>query len=394
MQLDNKIARLWLASKKAEMHSLEMLFELAQLIGQIRKMIHFLQLERGASVLFLVHQQKNSDINYRHYRQCFCNERDTFNQLLEKWLDSSEGKVLAGGVFINLAKVLETFDHALYNTRRQVDGCEISSVQAAKSISAVIKTLINVIVEMTEVTQEPKISKLMVALVDVINAKELAGQERALGVYVIASSSKKDAELEDQRLGLIDMQGYYLNSFADFAVKETRNEFNRVMEYKGLDDYRQKFQDPQFIGIQAAEEWFKVCTARIELLQNLEEHMVQSLQLLCAQKLHNADELMNRDEQWLSENIDGEVLQNSAAGAASILMEKLKQQGSDLKRTQVELSVTKQTLLDQKIIQQAKAKMMKHFRLSEEEAHRKMQQAAMHQDIKLIDLAKNILSKK
>lgn len=395
MQLEISIAKLWLASKRAEIHSLQVLFELSRLIAHLRKMIHYLQLERGSSVLFLVDEQSVPEVlDYRCYRKSFCDEHSAFNLLLQTWIESAEGKILAGNVFISLAKALESLDKPLFRIRREIDSRSVSSLQAAKAISLVIKDLLSVIVEMTELTQEPEISKLMVALIQILNAKELAGQERAYGTYIIASGLIKDKELAEQRQGLIDMQNYYFSSFEEFAPKETRDVYKRLQQDKNLERLRVDFQYEKLIGMQSAEKWFVTSTHRIELIQQIEENLMQQLQVLSAKSLHHADQLLNQDEKWIADNIqERSIVIDSATSAASILMDKLNQQGKDLKKTQQALSATKQTLLDQRVIQQAKAKIMKAFSLSEEKAHRNMQQAAMKQGIRLVDIANQILEK-
>lgn len=395
MPLENNIARLWLASKRAEVHSLQVLFDLSQLIAHLRQMIHTLQLERGSSVLYLVADQPLPDeIDYRIYRKSFCAEHHAFSELLQQWIENTEGKILAGGVFISLAKALESLDKPLYALRREIDNREISSIQAAKAFSAVIKDLLSVIVEMTELTQEPKISKLMVALIQILNAKELAGQERAYGTYIIASGQIKDQELAEQRQGLIDMQNYYLSSFEDFSPKETAVAYQALQRDTTLEQLRLEFSDEKLLGMQSAQQWFAICTARIEAIQAIEESLMQRLQVLSAKTLYQADQLLNQDEKWIADNLQEQsIVIDSATSATAILMDKLNQQGKELKQTQQVLSATKQTLLNQRVIQQAKAKIMKGVGLSEEEAHRKMQQAAMQQGVRLVDLANQILEK-
>ncbi|BBP46230.1 nitrate regulatory protein [Thiosulfatimonas sediminis] len=395
MPLAENIAKLWLASKRAEIHSLQVLFELSQLIAHLRKMMHYLQLERGSSVLFLVEEQTlPDDINYRVYRKAFCEEHAAFNLLLQKWIEECEGKILAGGVFISLAKALESLDQPLFQVRREIDARAISSLQAAKAISAVIKDLLSVIVEMTELTQEPKIAKLMVALIQILNAKELAGQERAYGTYIIASGLIRDKELAEQRQGLIDMQHYYFSSFEDFAPPETAAAYQAVKQEQGLTVLRNAFENEALLGVEQAQQWFAACTLRIEAIQKIEECLIQLLQLYSAKALHQADQLLNQDQRWIADNIqERAIVIGAASSATSMLMDKLNQQGKDLKQTQQALTASKQTLLEQRVIQQAKAKIMKQLGLSEEAAHRKMQQAAMQQGMRLIDLAKQLIEK-
>lgn len=395
MVLQNKIARLWLASKRAEINSLEILFDLSQLISHLKKMIHYLQLERGSSVLFLATDLSSpAEINYRDYRSAFCREREVFNELLQEWLNASESKVLAGGVFVSLAKAMDSLDKPLSSARRDIDGKLISSLQAAQALSTVIRALLNVIVEMAELTQEPKISRLMVALIHILNAKELAGQERALGVYILYSGQSEDEDLTDQRLSLIDMQSYYLNGFSDFASKPIREELEATVDEKAIETSRNRFIDKRYIGMDAAAQWFAESTTRIEAFQRIEECLMQHLLKVCAQKLQAADAMLNQDEKWIEDNIVNSSLAiGEASSATAILMDKLNRQGRDLKRTEETLTETKQALHDQKLIQQAKSKIIKNLKVSEEQAHHQLQQLAMKQGKKLAEIAQQVVDK-
>ncbi|MBO1926151.1 nitrate- and nitrite sensing domain-containing protein [Thiomicrorhabdus sp. 6S2-11] len=397
MGSQNSIAKLWLASKKAEHQSLQMLFELSQLVGQLHKMIHYLQLERGSSVLYLASDGEIPEqINYRAFRNEFCQQRESFNKSLETWLESTQGKNLGGSVYINLAKALSVLQNELYQARRDIDARAISSIQAAEAISAVVKVLINVVVDMTELSQESKIAKLMISLIYIMKAKEIAGQERALGVYIVASGAIKDSDLANQRQSLVEMQQYYLTNFADTAPRSTADQYKKINGFTEIEQYREKFPTQQLLGMQAAQDWFAVSTQRIEMMQLIEDNLVQSLQLLCAKQLNQSDELLNQDQQWIDDVIGRELHQSgdvNTAGSTSMFMEKLTEQGQALKVTQQELAKTKQALLDQRVIQLAKSKLMKSFKLSEESAHRKMQQAAMEKGIKLAELANQIIAK-
>ncbi len=393
MKASESVAKLWLASKRAEHYALEMLFDLSLLINQIHKMIHYLQLERGASVLFLVNDgEVLNDIDYREYRSAFCVKRTEFNESLDKWLQASEGKILGGGVYVNLAKALNVLEKDLFTVRRDVDARQVSSIQCAKEIGRIIQVLMNVIVDMAELTQQPVISKLMVSLIYIMKAKELSGQERAIGVY-LAVSATKDQQLEDERLGLIELQDYYFDLFEEVAASEALGQLSEVRSFLDIDDKRQLFIKKQVVGLNDARAWFKTCTQRIEMIQFIEESLLQNLQVLCAKQLNHSDEILDKDEQWLDAVIGQDVsVFGVNASSISILMEKLTNQGRDLKVAQEELSNTKQAMLDQKVIQLAKSRMIKRFKISEEAAHRQLQKAAMEQGVRLVDLANQIIS--
>ncbi|PLA74958.1 hypothetical protein CYQ88_03400 [Hydrogenovibrio sp. SC-1] len=387
-----KIAQLLKASVQAEVQGMESLYETSQLVGKLRKMIYFLQLERGASALHLVLGEVDEKVDYTKYRALFCEERRVFDSLIEQWLDNSQGKAVQSGIFISIAKSLNLMNSVLFDVRRDVDSQSISPAQATSFFSQVIKSFIDIVVEMTELPQEPDVSKLMVSLIYILNAKELAGQERALGTYIKAAKLFNDEVLVSQLSSVIQMQDYNLIAAKDYLPQHLLEGLKTLSQDKAFFQSRESVLDPSLFGVLVARKWFEASTAHIDIIQNLEESLMQLVMKTCVIKLTQAEKLLNKDEIFFDNHItEPDVKLDVSLSAKSLLIEKLKQQGGELKKTQEELALTRQALNEQKILQRAKAKLMKHFKLSEEVAHQKMQQLAMSQGEKIITVAEKVL---
>ena len=176
-------------------------------------MIHQFQAERGASCLFIA----SSGSRFAHERS----ELITYNVSLEEKFGIVLQRHLKESTLID-AKQLTLISWILLGIgqlksfRHQVTLMKISFPDCIQSYTRLIDSLISLIFEITDSTVNSKISTYLVALYNLVQGKEFAGQERAVGSYMFGSGS---VQLSHQQkvMDLIEIQDRHFEAFYKFC---------------------------------------------------------------------------------------------------------------------------------------------------------------------------------
>jgi hypothetical protein len=406
-----------LLAKLRHIEELERLSVCTEFIETIGLMIHQLQAERGASCLYLASSGKR----LAHERSDLITQNvaleEEFGSILQRHLDESTSLdakqlTLISWILLGLEQ-LKSFRH-------QVTLMKISFPDCIQSYTRLIGSLISLIFEITDSTVNSKVSTYLVALYNLVQGKELAGQERAVGSYMFGSGT---IELTHQQrvLGLIEMQERQFEAFYQFAtddLKEAWLKLEQGITSKQHLSFRVKLikgKDNQALKVNEAGEWFDICSQRLTEIWGIQCRLIQLMHETLRTLITNAQLDLESTRAYLKElkskpqqtsNMDGTFFNLSIPieNAFSFhtddklqsypmesIIHLLQEQSQQIAKIENELSSTKQALAERKQIERAKGLIMSKMGLSEVEAYKVLRKTAMEQNRKIVEVAENIL---
>ena len=177
---------------------------------------------------------------------------------------------------------------------------------------------------------------------------------------------------------------------------------------------RRKLLSPKLVDESIhADEWFSMCTRRIDAMHMVEKYLTNSLATKCDALIREAHTQLNDQNTLLSalsneqpnspisllvSNLpsgrkgDGVLSDKIGSNLSMEILDVLQSQSKQLSAMGDELLAVRATIEERKVIERAKGMLMAHQGLSEEGAYSAMRDKSMSQNQKLIDVAKSILS--
>ncbi|MGE5450720.1 MAG: nitrate- and nitrite sensing domain-containing protein [Acidobacteriota bacterium] len=387
--------------------------ELAEGVGQ---WIHALQRERGATSIFLA----SGGQRFASERQAAIEQADPIEASLRALLAEqlAPGRGASAHILSLMAWALLDLD-ALADLRRQIDQRTLSAHDAVAAFSRVIATLLELIFHVADAAQHPDISRLLVAFVHLLQGKEAAGQERAVGAHLFASACCDEAE-QQRIVHLIDAQARSLTVFEEFAQPHLRSRWQQhqltphVAQLERLRRILCAARPGTALDAPLSESWFEVTSQRITDLWHLQTELVQALRQACQEQIEAAQQDLQDSEGLLQHLRDNPpphthavdrffnaaqppqavpVLPTLADTAqVSALVELLQTQSQRLASKEAELDAARRTLHERKVIERAKGALMSRLGLTEEAAFRTLQKASMNHNRRLLDVAEATLA--
>ncbi len=397
-------------AKQCEIRELEQLTLTSELVQRTAELVHGLQKERGFTNLFLGSDdprlaQQRQDLLAR-CRSVENGARNAFDRL------DTEGVRIGNGarVFSRIAYVLHGLD-ALPGLRARIDAKAVTAAQATQAFIKLIAGLLAVVFEAADSATDPEVSRLLVAMFNFMQGKELAGQERATGAAAFASG-RIEAVRQRHWLHLIDSQERCFTVFTDFAD-------TGPMELWGLCQAVPAMAEVERLRRVACtapadspldrtlgRTWFDGCTERIDAMQTVEARLAADLLLLCGRKIGQARGELTRHQALLA-NISAAppapsgFFDETAPGPQPpaigphlerSVLEMVQEQSHRLQAMGDELATVRAALNERKVVERAKGVLMAHRHLSEDEAHKMLRQTAMGQGRRLVDVAEAVLA--
>lgn len=407
-----------LLAKQREIDELKRLKARATLVGALGHMIHVLQSERGASSTYLASSGKR----FEQTRLQLIEESRSVEQVLRAIIeDELANSAFADAKMISLmAWALLGLD-ALPELRQRVASRGLSGTEAATAFSRLIAGLVSLIFEVADAAIDPEISRLLVCLFNLVEGKESAGQERAVG-GMIFGSGRVDPALQQRILHLVEAQENSFRifvEFADEAIAKTWHAMDGATYIVQIQRLRQLIRsaDPgQSIDSSHSDDWFACCSERISLMWTIQRKLVDTLQTLCDQQLKKAESELLNSEGLLQSLRDSPPARAGAidrlfdpdlpiepslrfsagdhvnADNARSLIEILQAQSHHLATMESELAATKRTLNERKLIERAKGILMAKYQLSEHEAHKRLRGMSMENNMRLVQVAESVLT--
>ena len=405
-----------IAARRCEIEELDQLAHTGELVGVIGRLVHALQKERGLSNVYLA----SAGARFAHQRDSQIAECLRVEQEVRAAFDRLETGVRRAGngarLFSRVAWVLPGLA-ALPDLRRRIGTLTLQPAQATAAFVKLIAGLLAVVFEAADGATDPDISRLLVAMFNFMQGKELAGQERAFGSAAFVSGAI-DAERQQQWLHLIESQERCFQVFSDFsdaalvalwhgsqpaAAVAERERLRRVATVRGPID------SP--LEIEASQHWFDMCSQCIDAMKDVEERLALHLRQRCADKIANArNELdgyrtlldaLKAQSDSLGEAEPSVFFDDTSVDEVPVpygrqlersILDMVQEQSRRLQSMSDELDTVRAALNERKLVERAKGLLMAHRRLTEEEAHKMLRQTAMNQNRRLVEVAESVLA--
>ncbi|WP_109152896.1 nitrate regulatory protein [Azospirillum sp. TSO5] len=410
------------AAKLCRIRDVEQLLVVSALVRDLSALIHALQKERGASSIYL----GSSGSRFADDRARWQSDAKALEAVLRDRLDLVDEQLdrLSSGAqfYSRVAIALHALD-GLPGLRGQVSSLALVPQDSVKAFTDIIGHLLSVVFEAADIAADPAISRALVALFNIVQGKEFAGQERATASAGF-SRGRFDGAEHARLAQLIDAQNRAFRIFAEFAepahTAAVRTALadpavaavERMRAVALADDARHG----ELSGI-TPEVWFERSTRRMDLLKTVEDRLTEDLRRLCEAKLAQARAdleqadgrapdavmpvamvLVDADPGFSGLNGAGQDASGLYApdGLRPKLMRSVldvvQAQSQRLRDVSLELETAKAALNERKVIDRAKGLLMSTRNLSEEEAYKLIRKTAMNQNKRIIEVAEAILS--
>jgi hypothetical protein len=391
------------AAKRHELADLHYLAATSALTRAIGNTIHQVQRERGLSNLLLASAgQRAGDALAQQIgrtNQTLAALQQAFDQLdLVRQRPGS-----ATRLYSMIAYALQGLQ-ALPALRTHVAALDWSTQRSTRAYSRLVSALLSVVFEAADTATDPDISRLLVGMFHFMQAKELAGQERAFGTAMFASATAGQPE-QQQLQQLIDSQQRCLQTFADFASDaalklwqstQVHAVSRRLAQLRGV---LLTSTSHGALNSDTSPTWFEVCSERIDQMKTVEDALADHLQSLCQHKAAQAEQELQRllgvtEAAATGDFFDDAVVQPEPQPGHALetrlgrsVLQLVHAQAQRLAAVNDELDQVRATLTERKSIERAKGLLMAQHGWSENQAHAALRQSAMNQGRRLVDVA-------
>lgn len=382
----------------------------SQLIKATSSLIHAIQSERGASNLYVA----NNCEQHSHLREAMIAETGHFTIGFMAALPSplnSGRNLLSHRLLLQLAAAIESLEN-LVVIREQINRRQLSTAEVIHRYSRIVHTLLCVVFEIADIAAEPTMARTLIALVNIMQCKELSGQERATGTGAFAGCSITAAQIR-QWQHLIEAQEKTLEVFVGFADLHAQGlceAISQLPDFGKFESLRRQActsHSKTYFPERTGELWFQLASRRMNALKEIEDYLIEVLQHQCTQAPQEqnppgadysssffvvmgttVDVLPHEDKQPVRHYHDDAI----SPHIGRTMIEMLYQQACRLQETESELANTKNALAEGKRIAKAKAVLIKQRNITEDQAHRLMQQIAMKQGRSISEVASFLLA--
>jgi hypothetical protein len=416
------------AAKLAELKTLKQLSDNCQLVTVICGVIHEFQKERGVSNVYLasmgMHYLQRRFIQIQNSQ----NAQQILMEILNKHYIESKQNTDNYRLLFSITLSLQGIDN-LTRLRKSVEKHKITPLESTQAYCRLIGSLISIIFEAANISSDTRITMQLVALFNFIQAKEYAGQERAWGAIGFAESHFTEKichqlhQLQDSQIRSIDV-------FLEYTDSSHQTTWQTLIQNKVTDEvvkFRQLISqlrggDP--VSSEISEAWYESTTQRIDQMYLIESSLSQQLIAVSIRKVKESETELKAHKTdmerqvYLAGSSDSPLTtlfkldmpgllglnagnehnqaENSNSPKKGNHLQKpmydlLLKQSRRIEEMSGELDVAKQSLSDQKLVNRAKLLLIQQLKLSETEAHHKIQQAAMKQGLTLVGVAENII---
>jgi len=398
-----------LAAKHSEIRALEQLRASSDLVRDMSEWVHRLQRERGASNMFLASRGQRfaaerqlcvddslaveSGVRARHFRP------------------GADPAATDGGMRLlsRIAQLLQGLE-GLPGLRQRVAQRGLTPEQATRCYSERIAAMLAVVFEVADTAADPGVSSALVALFNLMQGKELAGQERAAGAAAFAAA-QFDNPVQQRLAHLVEAQDRCFQIFQEFAEPTLQAMWRHLQagrETADVESLRQMLRLPCAARgtTDAGDRWFAATTRRIDAMRLIEDGATSALVALCDTRLAQA-----RAELALPAGSDETPYAPDTAGGALLfspgiepvdpaglgpqlgrsLLDRVQAQAQRLQAMGDELLAAQAALRERKLVERAKGLLMDRRGLGEEAAYRLLRQTAMQQNRRLGEVAESVL---
>lgn len=409
--------RFMLAARRSELQGLEGLAQTCELVACVSQLVHALQRERGYSNLYLGSLAPGHLAQLRHLSAQAVEVQRTVEEHFQRIDLELASAADRARLFNRLAYVVHGLEE-LPSLRRRIGEQRIDATEATSAFTRLIGGLLAVVFEAADTALDPDITRLLVALFNFMQGKELAGQERAGGVAGF-SRGWFDAHMRERMEHLIQTQARSFQVFGEFADDQARQQWRNqqagdtAAQVARLRELALKTSETAKIDPGLSELWFELTTARIDAMREVESHLAGLLLDRCQRSIRQARHDLDNHRVLLNRlaSLEGAgmaeraVLFNVQAcelGSAPTdglgpqlgrsVLELLQEQTRRLLNAHDERDEARQALAERKSVERAKRLLMSQHGLSEHEAYERLRITAMQRGQRMVDVAGAVLA--
>jgi diguanylate cyclase (GGDEF)-like protein/PAS domain S-box-containing protein len=256
-----------------EMRDLRAIGELAPAIGDL---IHAVQKERGVSAIF-IGSAGNGLAERLPVRQA---ETDEKNVRLTSALTYFDAERMSGTLGTRIASAREAMKE-IEGWRRAVAERRMTAAELTRFYNSAVTRLIGVVEELLVVSPRADLTRSIYAYLHLLQAKESAGLERAIGAAGFASG-RFDPASRARLVEVIDRQRQYLEQFRSFASPGQVALLDYLLEGVSAGEL-QRMRSIATNGQQSPANavklahWFETTTQRIDQMKVAEDSLAAEL---------------------------------------------------------------------------------------------------------------------
>ncbi len=253
---------------------------LASLAPHISGLAHELQKERGRSAGFLGSRGTNFSAELPAQR------KDTNKQLAatQTQLDAFDFSFYPGSLVQALERARKHLN-GLEDLRSEVDQFSTTVPKMAKSYTDTIMALLSMVEELQLSSTNDAVSKQISAYANLLQGKERAGRERAMGAAGFGSGEFKP-KVYNNIVRFIEGQELFFSRFKRQATEKDVKFFEQTLQGSAVESVARmravalnSRETGNLDGITAGQ-WFKTITDKIDLMKKIEDHTASSLNTL------------------------------------------------------------------------------------------------------------------
>ncbi|MBL4801649.1 MAG: nitrate- and nitrite sensing domain-containing protein [Emcibacter sp.] len=252
--------------------------ELANLMPLTGQLIHELQKERGTSAIFLGAMAEDQNISVLNHQKSDTNKAldNFFSQI-----SLQRNKVYHENFKDIISSALDSINK-LNTMRNRTSELAITPGEMSPYYTDTIRQLLTILSQVGSFSFDPYITRDFIAFKSFIEAKERAGQERAIGSTGFSSEQFSTIDLNSFLL-LITEQNAFMEIFRENNSTASLHDANLVMSGPVIQEHLRLRQIAlQSITTGSTEDitatyWFKVATDRINLMKQVEDNLLNKL---------------------------------------------------------------------------------------------------------------------
>ncbi|BAE49658.1 methyl-accepting chemotaxis protein [Paramagnetospirillum magneticum] len=276
-----------LSEKSRQANEMEQVEELARLAPAVSALVHELQKERGTSAGFVGSKGEKFKDRLPEQRKATDGQLSGLRTALSHFPAADYGTSFKAKL-----DAAEIALKGLDDKRMAITALSLPLADTTGYYTGTIARLLAVIEEMAVVSRDTRVTKAIIAYVQLLQGKERAGQERATASGGFAAKAFAPA-LHRSFTQLIARQEVFFDTFAKNAEPELRQAFEKIQTdpaVKEVDRMRAVALDAPFtndLGGIEAPVWFDTITRKIDLLKQVED-MASAALVDMADKGHDA----------------------------------------------------------------------------------------------------------
>lgn len=256
------------------------LVELTGLATRLSSVVHELQIERGLSSVYITSAGKEMRAELMQQRQ----SADQLRKELDTFLKGFNAEQYGGELGASLRQTLTTMS-VLDDRRADVDRLAVSGPDTVAYYSGLIAQSLKTISAIALIGRDAGTTNLISSYISFLKAKELMGQERAAGASGLVAG-KLDPEGYIRFVRLTAGEDLHLANFESAAPEALKHFYTQTLTGEAVDETARIRNILLMGGLSgdlkgvASADWFKVMTAKIDLMKKVENKIADDLQQL------------------------------------------------------------------------------------------------------------------